>query len=79
MIGKIGVDPYNVILYRRAKTKSGKEQWETFGYYSTLGNALVRLIRQGIRDAEFKDIRSTQNKIEQLEHDIFRMVEGNDD
>jgi hypothetical protein len=71
---KVGADPYNVVLYRRVKSKSGKEVWETYGYYSTLGNVLIGLIRQGVRDTELKDIQAVQDKIAQLEQAILKMA-----
>ena len=74
---KVGADACNVILFRKVKTTTGKaDRWETFGYYSTLGNALIALVRQGIRDTELVGIHAVVDKIAQLEHDILRMAAG---
>jgi hypothetical protein len=72
-IGQTGI----TILHRRVKSKTGKaDHWEVHGYHSTLGSALVGLVRQGIRDTELADIQSVQDKIAQLEHDILKMAAG---
>jgi predicted phage tail protein len=74
---KVSADQLNVILHRRVKSKTGKaDHWEVHGYHSTLGSALVGLVRQGIRDTELADIQSVQDKIAQLEHDILKMAAG---
>lgn len=74
---KVGADACNVILFRKVKSRIGKaDRWETFGYYSTLGNALVAMVRQGIRDTELASIQEVQDKIAKLEHDILRMAAG---
>jgi hypothetical protein len=73
---KVGADEHNVILYRKRKSKSGKDTWGTFGYYSTLGNALIGLVRQGVRDTELASIQAVQDKIAELEHDILKMAAG---
>jgi hypothetical protein len=73
---KIIADEMNVIVYKRAKTKSGGERWETFGYFFTLGNALVGLVRQGIRDTQLENIKAVQDQIARLEHDILKMAAG---
>jgi len=74
---KVGADAYNVILFRKIKSRTGKaDRWETFGYYSTIGNALIALARQGIRDTELVGIQAVDDKIAQLEHDILRMAAG---
>ncbi len=73
---KVGADSMNVILSRRVKTKSGKEQWETVGYFSTIGNALIGLVRQGVRDTELASLQAVQDKIAQLEQDILKMAAG---
>jgi hypothetical protein len=69
-------DPYNVILSRRVKTKSGREQWETFGYYSTVGNALIGLVRQGVRDTELASVHVVLDRIAELEAQILKMSAG---
>jgi hypothetical protein len=71
---KVGADPHNVILYRRRKAKSGKEQWAAEGFYTTLGSALVGLVRQGVRDTKLESIQEVQDKIVQLEYDILKMA-----
>ena len=74
---KVGSDAYNVILFRKVKSRTCKPyRWETFGYYSTLGNVLVALVRQGIRDTELANIQVVQDKIAQLEHEILGMAAG---
>lgn len=73
---RVSSDSMNVILSRRVKTKSGKEAWETVGYFSTLGHALVGLVRQGVRDTQLESIQAVQDRIAQLEHDILKMAAG---
>jgi hypothetical protein len=74
---RIGADPSNVILYRRVRSKGGiKERWVIEGYYSTVGNALVALVRAGVRETELRDLQSVQDKIARLEHDILKMAAG---
>jgi hypothetical protein len=73
---KVGGDEMNVILFRRRSGKGGKETWATFGYYSTLGNALVGLLRQSVRDSELASLQAVQAKIEQVERDILRFCAG---
>lgn len=72
---KVSADSMNIILYRRDKeSKTGKERWRAEGFYSTLGSALVGLVRQGIRDTELSSIRAVNQKIEELERDILKMA-----
>lgn len=73
---KVTADEYNVTLYKRRHSKGGKESWGLQGYYSTLGNALVGLVRQGVRDTELASIQAVQDKIAQLEQDILKMAAG---
>jgi hypothetical protein len=63
---KLGADELNVILYRRRKSKTGKEQWAVDGYYSTIGNALIGLVRHGVRDTELVSVQAVQDKIAQI-------------
>jgi hypothetical protein len=72
---KVAADPFNVIVYRRIKSRTGKaDRWETFGYYGTIGQALVGLARQSVRDTELASIQAVQDRIAQLEHDILKMA-----
>ena len=74
---RVGADAYNVTLFKRVKSRTGKaDRWETVGYYSTLGSALVGLVHQGIRDTELESIQAVQDKIAELEHDILKMAAG---
>ena len=71
---KITSDRYNVILWR--KEGKSKPRWRTEGFFSTIGNALIFLVRQGVRDTELVSIQAVQDKITQLEHNILRMAAG---
>jgi hypothetical protein len=69
---KITTDRFNIILWR--KEGKTKPRWRTEGYYSTLGSALIGLLRQGVRDTELTCIQAVQDRVTQLEHDILKSV-----
>ena len=70
---RIGADALNIILYQRhINKKSGKEYWRAHSYYATVGNALVELVNQGVRDTELADLKTVCDKIEQLHKDILK-------
>jgi hypothetical protein len=71
---KITADKMNVILWR--KEGKLKPRWRTEGYFSTIGNALIALVRQGVCDTELASIQTVQDRIVELEHDILRMAAG---
>jgi hypothetical protein len=71
---KVTADRFNVILWR--KEGKTKPRWRAEGYYSTIGNALIGLVRQGVRDTELASIQAVQDKIAELEHDILKMAAG---
>jgi hypothetical protein len=74
---RVGADPFNVILYRRVRSKGGiKERWAIEGYYSTPGNALVALVHAGVRETELHDLQSVQDKIAELERNIMKKAAG---
>ena len=74
---KIGADSMNIILYRRDReSKTGNERWRAEGFYSTIGNALIGMVRQGIRDSQLTDLKAVNDRIAQLEQDILRMAAG---
>jgi hypothetical protein len=71
---KLTSDKYNVILWRQeGKTKP---RWRAQGFYSTIGNALIGLVSQGVRDSDLTDLRAVQAKIDELRADILRMAAG---
>ena len=75
---RVGADSLNIILYRRqVNNKTGKEYWRAHSYYSTLSNALVELVSQGIRDTELADIKTVCDKIEQLHENIVKLCGSN--
>ncbi|MDP2729042.1 MAG: hypothetical protein Q8O55_00955 [Dehalococcoidales bacterium] len=56
---RIGADALNIILYRRQVNKeTGKEYWRAHSYYSTVANALVELVNQGVRGTELADLNT---------------------
>ena len=72
-----GADTLNIILYRRqVNKKTGKEYWRAHSYYSTVANALVGLVNQGVRDTELADLKTVCDKIDQLRRDIFKANEA---
>ena len=73
---KLGADSMNIILYRKDPRSKTGERWRAEGYYSTIGNALVGLVRQGVRDTELESLQAVQDKIAELEHDILKMAAG---
>jgi hypothetical protein len=71
---KLTADRFNVIVWK--KEGKDKNRWRAEGYFSTLGSALVFLVRQSVRDTELKSIQAVQEKIEQVERDILKMAVG---
>ena len=64
---KIESDEMNVTLYRRyVSKKSGREYWKAHTYYATVANALKSLIDIGVRDSELKDLKSINQRIDEL-------------
>ena len=71
---RVGADTLNIILYRRqVSKKTGKEYWRAHSYYSTVANALMGLVNQGVRDTELADLKTVCDKIEQLHKDIRKI------
>lgn len=69
---RVGADSLNIILYRRqANKKTGKEYWRAHSYYATVTNALVELANQGIRDTELADLKTVNNRIDEI-HALIR-------
>ena len=67
----------NIILYRcQVNKETGKEYWRAHSYYSTVANALVGLVNQGVRDTELTDLKTVCDKIDQLCRDIFKANEA---
>ena len=76
---RLRADDLNVITYRRVRVKSGTERWEVQGYYGTIGQALVGLVRQGVRDTGLTNIKALADRITELETEILtacRSLEG---
>ena len=72
---RIGADPLNIILYRReVSKKTGKERWRAHSYYSTVTNALLALVDQGVRDTRLVDLKIVCAKVEQLRKDIIEAI-----
>jgi hypothetical protein len=70
---RVGADSLNIILYRRQfNKKSGKEYWRAHSYYSTVANALMGLVNQGIKDTKLIDLKTVCRKIDRLHQDIIR-------
>jgi len=71
---RVGADALNVILYQReVNKKTGREYWRAHSYYSTVANALVGLVNQGVRDTELADLKAVCNKIDRLRRDILKV------
>ncbi|MFC2044933.1 hypothetical protein ACFLT8_07100 [Chloroflexota bacterium] len=71
---RVGADTFNIILYQhQVNKKTGKEYWRAHSYYSTVANALVGLVNQGVRDTELADLKTICGKIEQLHKDILKV------
>ena len=63
---KIESDRMNVILSKKSrKTKIGKF-WKVLGFYPDIKSALHALVEQGIRDTKLKDLKTINDKIEEL-------------
>ena len=74
---RVEADTLNIILYRRQVNKeTGKEYWRAHSYYATVANALVGLVKQGVRDTELADLKAVCDKINQLRRDIFKVNEA---
>ena len=75
MIGQkwlVGADSLNIILYRRQMNrKTGKEYWRAHSYYSSVANALMCLVDQGVRDTELADLQTVCDRIDQLHGEIL--------
>jgi hypothetical protein len=67
---KLTADKMNIILWH--KEGRSKPRWRIEGYFRTIGNALVELVRQGIRDSKLADLKIVNDKITQLEKNILR-------
>lgn len=68
---KIESDSLNVTLlkqrYIQAKgDKPAHKIWVVEGYYSTIKDALVGLVNQGVRDTELKDLETISQKQDEL-------------
>lgn len=75
---KVGADALNIILYQRqVNKKTGKEYWRAHSYYSTVANALVGLVNQGIKDTDLADLKTVCDKIDQLHRDILKVCGAN--
>lgn len=80
LIGKnwrIEADSLNVTLSKRHRTKAKKDKpardvWTNEGYYSTIKQALIGLVNQGVRDTELKDLKTISDK----QDEIYRFIEG---
>lgn len=71
---RLGADSLNIILYRRqVNKKTGKEYWRAHSYYTTVANALVGLVNQGVRDTELADLKIISDRIDQLRRDILKV------
>ena len=71
---RVGTDSLNIILYQRqVNKKTGKEYWRAHSYYSTVANALVELVNQGVRDIKMADLKTVCDKIDQLRRDILKV------
>ncbi len=71
---KIESDSMNITLFSRhtvrAKpSKPAHDTWRTEGFYSTIEQALIGLVNQGVRDTELADLKTItlkQNELYQL-------------
>lgn len=73
---KIESDSLNVILSKKSrKTKVGKF-WATQGFYPNVKEALHALVDQEIKDTELVDIKTVNDKIEELHSLIDNLAVG---
>ena len=64
---KVGADSLNIILYKKKRNKeTGEPYWQAHSYYSTIKNALIGLVQQGVRDTKLASLKTLSNRIEQL-------------
>lgn len=68
---KLESDDLNITLMRkrRRKSKEGVESWECF-YYATIAGTLTGMLDKEIRATQLKDIKTINDKIEQVKQDI---------
>ena len=72
---RVGADALNIILYRRqVNKKTGKEYWRAHSYYATVANALVGLVNQGVRDTELADLKTVNNRIDEIHTWISKVL-----
>ncbi len=50
--------------------------WRAHSYYTTVPNALVGLVNQGVRDTDLADLKTVCDKIEQLHKDVLEVCMG---
>jgi len=62
----------NVVVYRKVKSKSGKETWCVEGYFATVKNALRHLVDAGVREAGLRDLR----QVSQKQDELYRLIES---
>jgi len=68
---KIESDSMNVTLFKRGVSKkSGKETWRGEGYFGTIKEALHELVNLEIRQTGLTDLKTINNKIEEL-HELI--------
>lgn len=68
---KIEADSLNITLFKRHTVKAKPDKpahkvWKIEGYYSTIKNALVGLVNQGVRDTELVDLETISHKQDEL-------------
>ena len=52
---------------RRVSEKTGRERWETRGYYSSLRTAYETLLRRDVREDEAEGVAAVLARVEQVE------------
>ncbi len=68
---KIESDELNITIFKkhtvRAKPdKPAHDIWKVSGYYSTIKNALIGLVDQGLRDSDLADLKTISKKQDEL-------------
>jgi len=57
---------FNIIVYRKAKSKGGDESWRIEGYFGTLKNALRSLVDAEVRNSGLRDLKQITQKQDEL-------------
>lgn len=71
---KIESDSLNIKLFKKSQKSGAKKLWIEMGFYSSVKNALHGLVEHGVKETELKDIKTINDKIEEL-HTLIENLE----